>query len=50
MKTSSQLCSDENLIAVLKSSDTILSRLLLGSEGNRDEIARLNRLALEVKK
>lgn len=50
MKTSSQLCSDENLIAVLKSSDTILSRLLLGSEGNRDEITRLNRLALEVKK
>lgn len=50
MKTSSQLCSDENLIAVLKSSDTILSRLLLGSEGNRDEIARLNRLSLEVKK
>lgn len=50
MKTASQLCSDENLITVLKSSDTILSRLLLGSEGNRDEIARLNRLALEVKK
>lgn len=50
MKTSSQLCSDENLIAVLKSSDTILSNLLIGSTGNLDEIERLNRLALEVKK
>lgn len=50
MKTSSQLCSDENLVAILKSSDTILSSLLSGSEGNHAEIVRLNRLALEAKK
>lgn len=50
MKTSSQLCSDENLVAVLKSSDTILNSLLSGSEGNHVETVRLNRLALEVKK
>ena len=50
MKTSSHLCSDENLLAVLKSSDTILSRLLSGSEGNNEEIARLNRLALKAKR
>ena len=50
MKTSSQLCSDENLFEVLKSSDTILSSLLSGSEGNHAETVRLNRLALEAKK
>ena len=50
MKTSSQLCSDENLVAILKSSDISLSRLLSGSEGNHAEIVRLNRLALEAKK
>lgn len=50
MKTSSQLCSDENLVEVLKSSDTILSSLLSGSEGNHAETVRLNRLALEAKK
>lgn len=50
MKTSSQLCSDENLLAVLKSSDTILNKLLIGSEGNDKEVARLNKLALKVKK
>ena len=50
MKTSSQLCSDENLVAVLKSSDNILNSLLSGSEGNHVETVRLNRLALEVKK
>lgn len=50
MKTSSHLCSDENLLAVLKSSDTILSRLLNGSEGNDNEVARLNRLALKAKR
>lgn len=50
MKTSSQLCSDENLVAILKSSDISLSRLLSGSERNHAEIVRLNRLALEAKK
>ena len=50
MKTSSHLCSDENLLAVLKSSDTILSKLLNGSEGNDNEVARLNRLALKAKR
>lgn len=50
MKTSSQLCSDENLLAVLESSDTILSKLLIGSEGNDNEVARLNKLALKAKK
>lgn len=50
MKTSSQLCSDENLVEVLKSSDTILSSLLSGSEENHVETVRLNRLALEAKK
>lgn len=50
MKTSSQLCSDENLVEVLKSSDTILSSLLSGSEENHVETVKLNRLALEAKK
>lgn len=50
MKTSSHLCSDENLLTILKSSDTILSNLLIGSAGNFDEVERLNRLALKAKR